>query len=143
MKIRLLSKADFAWLPTANCAKHILRGTLNRATPLILNLSLVPRSKLASLPCGLNDRISQAKTSNVAVSARSARLPVALRNRWVKLNKKSQQKTTPIGVVICWLPLLDLNQRPPDLVSVTTKSMNLLILSPMSWGTHIFFTRIL
>ena len=45
--------------------------------------------------------------------------------------------------LIFWLPLLDLNQRPLDLVSVTTKSTNLLILSPMSWGTHIFFTRIL
>ena len=58
--------------------------------------------------------------------------------------EKAQRKTRGdcLGLYL-WLPLLDLNQRPPDLVSVTTKSMNLLILSPMSWGTHIFFTRIL
>ena len=108
-----------------------------------------------SLPFGRNsdrcDLIASLYPPLAALRLFAYRLRLALsesnwllsKNNWFELNKRSQQKTTPCGVVFCWLPLLDLNQRPLDSVSVTTKSTNLLILSPMSWGTHIFFTRIL
>ena len=61
------------------------------------------------------------------------------------INKKSETVAyrRQFRIILEWLPLLGSNQRPLDLVSVTTSSKNLLILSPMSWGTHIFFTHIL
>ena len=105
------------WLPPAKCAEHILqhilRGHIERSTPLITNLSLVPRSKLASLPCGQNDRILQAKASNVAVSSSQARPPVDLRSCWVKSREKAKQKAGRKTCFLFWLPLLDLNQRSP------------------------------
>ena len=104
----------FFWLPPANCAEHILRGHIERSTPLITNLSLVPRSKSASLPCGQNDRILQAKASNVAVSSSQARLPVDLRSRWI-MSKKKRNKT-PRGYCLeafCLAPPVGLEPTTP------------------------------
>ena len=97
-KIRLLTKADFVWLPPANCAKHILRGRIEPTTPRQQN------GRVASLFA--QDFLRFSNVENVACR------PFHPLDH-VKKRRETKRPEAFASRRFVWLPLLDLNQRLP------------------------------